>query len=148
MKILVAAGIATLAVTSAPALADPGAKRNAASPSTATPMDPADNAARGFPARLRSDLGRAHQIGSGLARGSAVLTTQVRVCIRPTGAVDDVKLMKGSGRRAFDAAVLDSAVRWAYSPYAAPRNARVCGAVSVVYRATPNIAARGRAPRR
>lgn len=140
MKILVAVGIAALAGlagTSSAALADPGEQPGA------RPASP-DDGVLGFPARLRSDLGRAHQIGSAVARRGAALVAQVLVCVVPSGAVTDVKLMKGSGRRTFDTAVVDSATRWIYAPYPAPAGTRVCSAVSVVYRAPLRVADRPR----
>jgi len=145
MKILVAAGIVAIAGMTTPAVAwSNSARRGSRTASVASPPEltaSPDDGVLGFPARLRApDLGRANQVARAIlsrvktrAKRRAGLTTQIRLCVYPTGEVTGVELMKTSGAPSFDRAVLTSARAWVYESYPAPAGLRICAAVSVIF---------------
>jgi TonB family protein len=140
MKMLVAVATLTLAASSTSAFA--GSTTRSTGPARAAAPEPeksSDAAAIRFPARLRApDLGRAQEVASSVVARRRValgtLVTRVRLCVAPSGAVTDVKLVKASGAPAFDKAVLENANTWVYASYPAPASVRVCRPVSVLYR--------------
>jgi TonB family protein len=146
MKILVAAGIAGIAIAAsisgaAPAFAEP-VHRIGAAVTASSASEPAPDtviAPRTFPGRLSS----AHLLHADLvaksirARHGDTLSAKIQVCVAPSGIVTRVSVLAGSGVPAFDKLVVDAAHGWAYQAYLAPPATRVCHITSLVYRAPP-----------
>lgn len=65
-----------------------------------------------------------------LRRNHGEPATQLRVCIAPTGAVDNVDLIASSGQDKYDRAVLEAARNWKFQAVAQAR----CTRMSVIYR--------------
>ncbi|HKE18650.1 MAG TPA: TonB family protein [Kofleriaceae bacterium] len=142
MKNLIAVGVAAVAMigTCGPARAGSNRARGGGVASIEAPAEKdvsSGGAVRVFPVRLRGpDLGEAYRIASAIAVGrGARLVTRIHLCVVPSGAVTDVELVRSSGARRFDRAVLADASAWAYAAYPAPPGIRVCTGVSVIFRA-------------
>lgn len=66
---------------------------------------------------------------------AGVAATQVRLCVAPSGSVDTVDVVAGSGMAEYDAKVVDSVQGWQYAAFAAPAETRVCENLTVAYHA-------------
>lgn len=88
-------------------------------------------AAREFPAR--ASLARLPTADR--ARLSGRLVAGVKLCVAPSGKVASFDLERSSEVDAFDRALAADMIGWAYEPYAAPKNLRVCERLTVQYNA-------------
>jgi hypothetical protein len=64
----------------------------------------------------------------------ASATTDVQLCIHPSGKVASVLLVGGSSLPAFDAAVVDDASEWRFPTLPGPETLQSCEQAKVVYR--------------
>lgn len=96
-----------------------------------------DDADRQFPERLsRAELPAADRLVHRInAEHGGVLSTQVRLCVAPSGAVADVDLLDSSGMSEYDRAVVETVQGWQYTAYPAPEGVKVCEKLTVSYRA-------------
>lgn len=141
MKILIATGVTALVIAAFATTASAGEKtaRIGAAASVASFPQAAPRglvAERTFPARLNAaELRRADRIAALVrVRRGDTLTTKLKVCVAPNGAVTSTSILRSSGLASFDKVVLDAAERWAYRSYSAPSTTRVCHNASIVYR--------------
>jgi len=99
--------------------------------------DGKDDAPRTQLTRLSSpELPRADRLYHRIETERAGLaSTQVRLCVAPSGTVDTVEVVEGSGLAEYDQTVVDSVSSWQYAAFAAPAETRVCENLTVAYHA-------------
>ena len=101
---------------------------------TVSMTDPA-NARRAAPMPIDPKLPSVDRIAERvrLELGSEA-TTDVKLCIRPSGKVASVLLVGGSALPAFDLAVVDDAADWRFPALPGPDTLESCENAKVVYR--------------
>ena len=87
-----------------------------------------------FPARVSATDLDASEFQPVIMRHNGPVATELRICVAPSGDVADTVMLKGSGIRAIDRAVLEAAASWKYETFDAPAHARKCQNVAVIYR--------------
>ncbi len=99
--------------------------------------DKSDDATRHQLARVSSpDLRGADRLYHRISVEKAgTASTQVRLCVAPSGAVDTVDVVATSGMAEYDQAVVDNVGAWQYEAFAAPAETRVCENLTVAYHA-------------
>lgn len=100
-------------------------------------VEPTQGSGTQFPGRISAAAlpgadRLAHRIH---AEHNGAIAAQVRLCVAPSGDVDQVDMVASSGMAEFDAAVVDGVGAWQYAAYPAPESIRVCENVTVAYRA-------------
>lgn len=66
-------------------------------------------------------------------RGVDQLSADVRLCVTPDGRTSRVELLRSSGDRAYDDAILVDSARWRYEPFVAAGASPVCEPATVTY---------------
>lgn len=62
------------------------------------------------------------------------VTSQVKVCVKPSGDVASAKIVASSGLASYDESVVNDAQAWKYERFQAPETTVVCQVVAVSYR--------------
>lgn len=106
-------------------------------PETDSPDDKSDDANRRQLARLSTpDLRAADRLYHRISVEKAgMASTQVRLCVEPSGTVDTVDVVASSGLAEYDQAVVDNVASWQYAAFPAPSETRVCEDLTVAYHA-------------
>jgi TonB family protein len=87
-----------------------------------------------FPARISGDsLEHATAANYRAVRSTnQAVEAEVRYCVEPSGKVTDAAIVKPSGLRSFDAAVVDTVSDWRYESYT-DASINKCKQIKVVY---------------
>ncbi len=100
-------------------------------------VEPTQGGNTGFPGRIsNAALPGADRLAHRIhAEHNGSISAQVRLCVAPSGSVDQVGLLASSGMAEFDRAVVDGVGDWQYAAYPAPQELRVCENLTVAYQA-------------
>lgn len=89
-----------------------------------------------FPAALAPQLPRVDRLSHQL-RGEVgdQVSAELTLCVRASGEVDEVHVVRGSRSAAFDRAVVRDVSEWRFAPMPGARTLRTCGQRTIAYRA-------------